>query len=665
MAGLKIETRPRLKSTRRSAWCAPKVVALFLMAALVPTAVGDVAAAADQPFPDPPVRGDPAEVEAEEEEIVWGEQEDLLLSQMLERKRGTCREECADGSPACTDGCQTFLQAEQDAEDSMDRDDGAAERARLIAEFETSGATSEEIAVMLEQKAALDAVFAEYPDITDAKLQQALEDEANGTGDATLDLLIKISEELLPTKWLDAAEDPLASLAEKFKGGPCNIPRVATLSPSDFDQHYKDVQPVIVSSGATGWPALSKWTPPYLHNEFGRHSVKSGGSLDIVNSGGTAQTENTFAQFLLTSREIASSEALNQTAEPEQVANPPYLFDRSILDTFPMLVADFSLPDFLKSNTVFETHVEHFIAVGGTGTGTVWHSHFPAWNAVVRGSKRWFLYPPGSPPPIEYPAWRPIQKWFDDVYTKKLAPTPGMAPLECTLGAGEVLYLPGGWYHATINMGETVAVSGQVLSAAAQGSTEPQQVVPEWLMLYLQVQAELSGNAGGSPSLEKDVQAERDARTLCKLAPSSEIYAMHSYTLLVLEKYDAALQTSRVAIRMSQTYTGSWLQFINVAMSIVKRAVRKNDHANHPDLMDDKERMHEDMLAAEATKQPPGFMGFDVIGRYQALLDEIEAAFDEIARIDPESMINGANPAGMADKFKELMASDGTKRLLK
>lgn len=32
-------------------------------------------------------------------------------------------------------------------------------------------------------------------------------------------------------------------------------------------------------------------------------------------------------------------------------------------------------------------------------------------------------------------------------------------PLECVQRAGDVLYVPAGWYHATINLGDTIAVA--------------------------------------------------------------------------------------------------------------------------------------------------------------------------------------------------------------
>lgn len=38
----------------------------------------------------------------------------------------------------------------------------------------------------------------------------------------------------------------------------------------------------------------------------------------------------------------------------------------------------------------------------------------------------------------------------------------GSRPRECTQVAGDVMYLPPGWKHLTLNLGETIGVGGQV-----------------------------------------------------------------------------------------------------------------------------------------------------------------------------------------------------------
>ena len=81
--------------------------------------------------------------------------------------------------------------------------------------------------------------------------------------------------------------------------------------------------------------------------------------------------------------------------------------------------------------------------LGARGSGVGFHRHGEAWNAVIFGRKRWFLYPP---------EWRssllgvdPDQAvdglgWFRSRYPI-LADTP-MAPMECVTGVGDVFYFP-------------------------------------------------------------------------------------------------------------------------------------------------------------------------------------------------------------------------------
>jgi hypothetical protein len=94
-------------------------------------------------------------------------------------------------------------------------------------------------------------------------------------------------------------------------------------------------------------------------------------------------------------------------------------------------------------------------AIGKTGSGIGLHQHQDAWNQLLLGRKRWTVYPgdPGGvPPAASYNPSRPHLRWLRDVYPSLPADA---RPLECVQRPGDVVYVPSGWYHATVNIGDT------------------------------------------------------------------------------------------------------------------------------------------------------------------------------------------------------------------
>jgi Cupin-like domain len=55
-------------------------------------------------------------------------------------------------------------------------------------------------------------------------------------------------------------------------------------------------------------------------------------------------------------------------------------------------------------------------------------------------------------------------EWYLSFYQFKDAN--GVTPLECTVRAGEVIFVPRGWWHAVLNLEESVAVTQNYVSAA-------------------------------------------------------------------------------------------------------------------------------------------------------------------------------------------------------
>lgn len=102
-----------------------------------------------------------------------------------------------------------------------------------------------------------------------------------------------------------------------------------------------------------------------------------------------------------------------------------------------------------------------WLIVGPARSGSTFHQDpnaTCAWNAVVRGSKKWVMYPPHATPPGVRPSAdgadvaSPVSltEWFLSFYDHRAAG--GRAPAECVVRTGEVLFVPRQWWHLAINL---------------------------------------------------------------------------------------------------------------------------------------------------------------------------------------------------------------------
>ena len=87
--------------------------------------------------------------------------------------------------------------------------------------------------------------------------------------------------------------------------------------------------------------------------------------------------------------------------------------------------------------------------IGPIGSGTYFHSHEAAANILFHGKKKWFLLPPMS---YVGPGAASMQWWVKNLYN--VLP---VKPIEILQEAGDMLFLPPFWKHATINAGKLVA----------------------------------------------------------------------------------------------------------------------------------------------------------------------------------------------------------------
>ena len=219
----------------------------------------------------------------------------------------------------------------------------------------------------------------------------------------------------------EQAEGPAAAGAggwdgmrlEQLDGGSlCTIERVphTELDAARFASQYYGRRPVVLAGGATAaqWPrAFDRWRKEQLLADYGAREilVRVAGSscltdnADCVPSDG--KRELPLRDYLGSMRGAPPSASLESADEGAAV---PYTHDRHFLkQALPELRDDFTTPPAFCEATPLPcgpddpepgASEDPLFFLGAAGSGVGFHRHGHAWNSVVFGRKRWFLYPP-------------------------------------------------------------------------------------------------------------------------------------------------------------------------------------------------------------------------------------------------------------------------------
>lgn len=125
-----------------------------------------------------------------------------------------------------------------------------------------------------------------------------------------------------------------------------------------------------------------------------------------------------------------------------------------------------------------------------TGRGNQYLTPSSAWNAVIRGSKYWIMFPTSAacpPPPgvyvsedqSEVTSPLSIAEWLLGFHAEARG-TPGC--MEGICGEGEVLHVPSGWWHLVVNLSPSIAITqnfvpkAHLMEAVAFLKDKPDQV---------------------------------------------------------------------------------------------------------------------------------------------------------------------------------------------
>eukprot|EP00747_Dinoflagellata_sp_TGD_P170962 gnl/TRDRNA2_/TRDRNA2_203822_c0_seq1.p1 gnl/TRDRNA2_/TRDRNA2_203822_c0~~gnl/TRDRNA2_/TRDRNA2_203822_c0_seq1.p1 ORF type:complete len:563 (-),score=89.94 gnl/TRDRNA2_/TRDRNA2_203822_c0_seq1:75-1763(-) len=246
-----------------------------------------------------------------------------------------------------------------------------------------------------------------------------------------------------------------------------------------------------------------------------------------------------------------------------------YMFDRTsnILEKLRLTL---SVPSLIQSwnATAFRPETaQALFLLGAPRSGVAFHRHTAAVHLTMHGVKRWLLYPPQANPPGGVHGSWPIFDWLRNVYPDLKE---SQKPLECIQKPGDVLYIPEGWYHAVVNLADSVAVSLQrrhlttdIMSTevSSKTATEPKQIIKGAKKLLKLQPADLDARMRIGEAY-RDLGKEDEAiKALSMVVRKDPYFVSAQYTLAGIYKGREEPQDSR-SLSTFQRELGEWKPYL-------------------------------------------------------------------------------------------------------
>jgi hypothetical protein len=156
-----------------------------------------------------------------------------------------------------------------------------------------------------------------------------------------------------------------------------------------------------------------------------------------------------------------------------------YAFEAHIERKLPEILGDLIIPPFLRATAPGHAQTQYWeFFAGPANSGAPLHYHNDAFNVLVHGEKRWVLLPPsrtvrsnwhpthwvGKEARLgeKHPAGR-AWSWEHNGSTASMdsGSMQETWPLKCVQKAGDLLYVPLHWGHATLNVHDSIGIAAE------------------------------------------------------------------------------------------------------------------------------------------------------------------------------------------------------------
>eukprot|EP01041_Mallomonas_annulata_P002453 gene2453-4766_t len=230
--------------------------------------------------------------------------------------------------------------------------------------------------------------------------------------------------------------------------------------------------PVVLTNIVSQWPAYKLWNNEYLET-----------CCKDIKFRTTSTTAPLAATFTMSQYLKYKDQACDEA--------PLYLFDRdyAYIDN---LKNDFEVPcyfspkhnpgaDLFSHLGVSRRPDYRWLIIGPARSGSIFHidpNQTNAWNAAIRGRKKWIFYPPGvSPPgvmasadggdvtvPLTTGEW--LLSFWQYHLEARNNPDPRKRPIEVIMQPGELIFVPHNWWHMVVNLDDCIALTHNYVSSS-------------------------------------------------------------------------------------------------------------------------------------------------------------------------------------------------------
>jgi len=234
--------------------------------------------------------------------------------------------------------------------------------------------------------------------------------------------------------------------------GDCNIEKVdiAQLSDRRFEEEFATEKPVVIAGLGEERNAAFR---EQCHR--GKILIDWGDSTIILSTANTRSYVKRRMTLRTYIEEIVDGLEVDVTARGSDTW---YWFGDNDHREWSTFFNSYVLPPFADADKVALS-----FGIGTRFSGVPFHIHGRVFAETIFGRKRWLLLPPHRRP--DFDGEQATIAWLE-----RTTDIPDL--LDCTVHAGEVLYIPSDWWHATINLDQTVFISSFIDDSTT--STHPE-----------------------------------------------------------------------------------------------------------------------------------------------------------------------------------------------